>query len=74
MVKKDLTSLVKKLPNQPGVYKFKAEDGQILYIGKAKNLKKRVQSYFRKQKNRPVRTQKLIENTRDLEWIEESFT
>lgn len=70
MVKKNLTSLLKKLPHQPGVYKFKDKEGRILYVGKAKDLRKRVMSYFRKQKNRPVRTEKLIEKTVDLEWIE----
>ena len=34
------------IPTQPGVYLFKNEKGQILYIGKAKNLQKRVQQYF----------------------------
>lgn len=69
MVKKDLTSLLKKLPHQPGVYKFKDEAGRILYVGKAKDLRKRVQSYFRKEKGRPLRTEKLIEKTVDVEWI-----
>lgn len=38
----------KSLPPQPGVYKFYDPDGQLLYIGKAKNLKNRVSSYFQK--------------------------
>jgi len=65
-----IKSLLKKLPNSPGVYKFKDEEGRILYVGKAKNLRKRVQSYFRKQKGRSVRTEKLIEKTVDAEWTE----
>ncbi|RJS86181.1 excinuclease ABC subunit C, partial [Methanophagales archaeon] len=34
------------LPSKPGVYLFKGKGGEILYIGKAKDLKKRVRSYF----------------------------
>ncbi len=42
----DLERQHKSLPQEPGIYKFKKEDGTIIYIGKAKNLKARVSSYF----------------------------
>ncbi len=71
-MEKKITALIKKLPDSPGVYKFKDEEGRVLYVGKAKSLKKRVQSYFRAQKGRAVRTQKLIDSIRDLEWTETS--
>ncbi|MFA5792913.1 MAG: excinuclease ABC subunit UvrC [Candidatus Gracilibacteria bacterium] len=72
MEKSHISALVKKLPHIPGVYKMKDKDGKIIYIGKAKDLGNRVRSYFRMEKNRPMRTQKMVENICDLEWIEVS--
>lgn len=43
-----LKELVRVLPESPGVYQYFNSDGKIIYVGKAKNLKKRVSSYFTK--------------------------
>lgn len=43
---------VEALPDSPGVYRWKDKDGRIIYVGKAKNLKNRVRSYVREDKNR----------------------
>ncbi len=59
---------VNNLPTSPGCYLFKDFKDNILYIGKAKNLKKRVKSYFQKN-NLDVKTQNLIKNVESLEVI-----
>ncbi len=46
---KELRSMIKSLPEAPGVYMFKDAEGRIIYIGKAKSLKNRVQSYLSRQ-------------------------
>jgi len=49
---------LKRSPQEPGVYQFLNSEGEIIYIGKAKNLKNRVKSYFLKNQN--YKTQKLV--------------
>ena len=56
------------LPSKPGVYIMKDVENTIIYIGKAKNLKNRVQSYFREKLDRP-KTQVLMSHFDSLEYI-----
>ena len=55
------------VPTDPGVYLMKDADGKIIYIGKAKNLRNRVRSYFNKNQN--YKTQKLVENISGIEFV-----
>ena len=60
---------LKRLPAKPGVYLFRDEKGQILYVGKAKSLRPRVRSYFQARgRDRPTITQ-LPERVEDVEVI-----
>jgi excinuclease ABC subunit C len=60
--------LVQALPSSPGVYQYFSEDGKIIYIGKAKNLKKRVASYFSKQHD-DGKTRILVRKIYDIKHI-----
>ncbi len=56
----DIKEELKKLPEQPGVYLMHGENDEIIYVGKAINLKRRVSSYFRKVNNRGPKIEKMI--------------
>ena len=59
---------VKILPNEPGVYRFFNQKGKIIYIGKAKDLKKRVSSYFVSSKQHSYRIINLVRNITDISY------
>ena len=60
----------KRLPDGPGIYLMKDDDGKIIYIGKAKSLKKRVTSYFTRQSsNIDWKTSKLVAKIADIEFV-----
>ncbi|MGF3522872.1 MAG: excinuclease ABC subunit UvrC [Candidatus Bathyarchaeia archaeon] len=58
-----------EVPTNPGVYIFKDEADNILYIGKAKNLRARVKSYFTNAADQPAKTRQLAAKTRRIDWI-----
>ena len=61
--------LLPKLPQQPGVYKFINGEGEVIYVGKAKNLKNRVSNYFTSGKSRSYKTRTMVKNASHLEFI-----
>ncbi|MGI0037029.1 MAG: excinuclease ABC subunit UvrC [Nitrososphaera sp.] len=59
----------KRIPDQPGVYLMKDREGKIIYIGKARNLRKRVASYFTKHGDMGWKTGKLVSKISDIEFV-----
>jgi excinuclease ABC subunit C len=68
MTLEDYYKISDTIPRQPGVYRFKDEDGAILYVGKAKDLKSRVSSYFGDRKDLPYKTRVMVRHADHLEF------
>ena len=64
-----INSILGSLPDSPGCYLMKDEQGKIIYVGKAINLKNRVKSYFQKSSDHSYKTRRMVANIRDIEWI-----
>lgn len=60
---------LKSLPTNAGIYIHKNAAGKIIYVGKAKNLKNRVRSYFQSSRNHDPKTRQLVKNITDFEFI-----
>jgi excinuclease ABC subunit C len=57
-----------EIPTDPGVYRFLDENNRVIYVGKAKNLKNRLTSYFGPLKNQHERTRRMLTAARDVTW------
>jgi len=60
---------IKQAPTDPGVYHFLNSDKKIIYIGKAKNIRNRIRTYFQKSNNKSSKNSTMIKHVTDLEWI-----
>ena len=63
-----ISLLLKRIPEQPGVYQYFDADGQIIYVGKAKNLHRRVNSYFNKD-HQSSKTRQLVAHIADIRYV-----
>ncbi|MBQ3355170.1 MAG: excinuclease ABC subunit C [Bacteroidales bacterium] len=63
----DLKPILSTIPNKPGVYRYFDKDGTLIYVGKAKNLKRRVSSYFNKEQTGKTRV--LVSRIADIKFI-----
>lgn len=60
---------LKQLPKAPGVYFHKNAEGEIIYVGKAAVLRNRVRQYFQKSRGRDAKTEALVAEIADLDWM-----
>ena len=65
----DLHEKIRTLPTQPGVYLYKNAEGEVIYVGKAKNLRSRVRSYFLEGASENAKTGSLLREAVDIEYI-----
>src|SRR5688572_19657368 len=63
-----LKEVVSRLPESPGVYRFYNEDDELIYVGKAKSIRKRVSSYFNKQTGVNRKTLRLVSEIRKIDY------
>src|SRR5688500_4353649 len=64
----DIKEAIQRLPDSPGVYRFFNADNELIYIGKAKSLKKRVNSYFTKEAGINRKTLKLVSEITSIDY------
>ncbi len=57
-----------EIPTNPGVYRFIDESGRVLYVGKAKNLRARLSSYFAPLESLQEKTRRMVQTARDVNW------
>lgn len=65
----DIKEELKKLPDSPGVYLMKDEKGQIIYVGKAISLKKRVRQYFQSSSSKSTKVKTMVSHIKEFEYI-----
>ncbi|MCL4508901.1 MAG: exonuclease domain-containing protein [Chloroflexi bacterium] len=67
---RDLLAQIRQLPKAPGVYLLRDASGHLVYVGKAVNLRRRVQSHFRPGVREPYRLRRVLSNVQTIEHIE----
>lgn len=67
--KEHIDSILDTLPTKPGCYLMKDSGGKIIYVGKAINLRNRVRSYFQSSTEHSLKTQHLVRDIVDIDWI-----
>ena len=66
--KESIRALLKELPLSPGVYRFYSNERELIYVGKAKSLRKRVANYFTNKKNLDQKTRSMVRKIQHAEY------
>jgi excinuclease ABC subunit C len=69
MVSEHIQGILDTLPNKPGCYQMKNANGEIIYVGKAINLRNRVRSYFQDGRDQDLKTRQMVRHVTDIQWI-----
>ncbi len=67
-VSEHIRQLLRQIPEEPGVYQYFDKDGTVIYVGKAKNLRRRVASYFQKE-HEWLKTRQLVRHIADIRYV-----
>jgi excinuclease ABC subunit C len=68
MTDADFKAIADSIPKQPGVYRFVHAEGHVIYVGKAKNLRNRLSSYFGDKKHQYFKTRTMVKNAHHIEY------
>jgi len=68
-VNEHLQGILDTLPQKPGCYIYRNADKQVIYVGKAVNLRNRVRSYFHNLPDWDNKTRRLVKQIADIEWV-----
>lgn len=67
-ISKNIIKILENIPKKTGVYRFKDESGEVLYVGKAIDLRKRVKNYFQQTEKQSARIQKMVSQIDDIDY------
>ena len=69
MISEELLARIATIPDDPGCYLWKDAEGRVIYVGKAKHLRRRLASYVNRDADNPTRTRRMVREAVEIEWL-----